>query len=113
MRLEFAATQNPLPNRLSLALVQRSALFGRRHPLGVIAGHNPPPQFALVRLPGDQHRAALALLIRSQWYVQALIGLPLAGVRSMTREAMVRQNRPHITVELDWPLGANDGKREE
>jgi hypothetical protein len=103
--LPLPAAGDPLPQRRNFGICKLAAFIRRRHSQVGIGRSDPPPQFALLRLPGNNHRAALSLCIGCFRGIQPQIGLALAGVGTVALEAMVGQDRADVSVELDRRLG--------
>ena len=84
-----------------LPSVERLLGLRRRHHLFWIVVEDPTDQFALVGLPRDHCPRLLRRPAQPEFAVEPQIRLAGVVVRPVTGKAMLRQDRPHIAVELD------------
>ena len=90
------------------SLLARELLLriGRRHPLALIGRQDPRDQRAGLRLARhDRHLARFGRLQRLVANIQSQAGLPLLRIRSVTAEAVVRQDRPNVAAKVDGAVG--------
>ena len=91
---------HPRFQRLHLLRRERLAELRRRHHLAGVRGFHPLHQRALGRLP--RHDRAFE---RPGAGVQAQARLPAPLVRAVAGDAMVKEDRPHVAVEVDRRRG--------
>ena len=85
---------------------------GRRHPLGVVLGRDPPEQLARLGVAGHDRRAVRRGRRAAPSSVSSRsFGLALGRVRAVAGEAVVGEDRPDVAVELDRRPGAADRGR--
>ena len=85
-------------------------LPGGRHDLIGIGRRHSADQFAVVRLAGDDRLAAAAKITEGSGLgVEPQLGFPLLFVRTVTGEAVFRENRQNLPVEVD--IGGWDGRQ--
>jgi hypothetical protein len=79
--------------------------FGWRHPVVFIVRENAADELALVRVArlddGPPFAHVLQLFQHAFAHIQAELRFPLAGVRSVTAEASIRQQRADLIAEID------------
>ena len=105
---------NPILQQADLSICQSLAMLRRGHAQIVIGRRHPLDQFTLSRLLGDDRRVPAQVGDGTIAMVQPQVCFTLVFVRTVTLEAMIRQNRTDVAVEVDLPiLGANvDGNRD-
>ena len=104
MHVKRGALFDPAVERVPLGLGQRAVRIDRRHPR-VVGRVDAGVQFAARRCP--RHDAEVPAEVRQSVLagVQAELRRLIRGVGPMTGEAPVRQDRPHVPVEGDGPIG--------
>ncbi len=104
MTLPGGALLDPAGDERDLAIAQRPVRLGRRHDLGRVVRRDPTVQHAARQVSGPDRMGALLSL---QHREGALLGIEpelrfaRVGVRPVTGEAPVREDRLDVPVELD------------
>ena len=78
----------------------------RRHPVGLVLGGDPGDELALLEVPRhDRMPARLQLRERPVLRVQPQPRLAFPRIGPVAVEALVREDRPDLVVEVDLPGG--------
>ena len=79
---------------------ERLAALGRRHPLVGVGRRDPLIQLAVIQLAGhDRHAPRSGRPCGVRRVVEPQLTFPLAGIRTVALEALVRQDRPDVARE--------------
>ena len=105
VRLPLGPLIDPQGEGLDLGLVERLAAAG--HPDAGVVGRHPVHEQAGRGVSGDDRGAAEAAAIveRALGHVEPQAGLARPLVRPVAREAVLREQRPHLAGEVDGALG--------
>ena len=102
MRLVVGALCDPTFQQGLLRIRQRQMRLGRRHHVVFVVRVDPPDHLALAGIARfDDRPSVVDFLERAFPSVEAELGLPLRGVRSVAAEAPVRQQRADLEAEVD------------
>ena len=112
MPLVVRALFEPLLEHRHLPRRELLVRLGRRHDVVGIRRRDAPPQRALRHLP-RHHRAQPFAQVRARAVlgIQTQLRLALLLIRPVAREAVVRQNRPHVVVEIHLLRHRRSGAR--
>ncbi len=97
----FGPLRNPAADQFDLRGGRFLSGFRGRHPLVGIVREHPPQGFAFVRLAGDEGRMPAEIGEGARLGIQSQIGLSLLGIRAVTVEAISRQDRANVAIEVD------------
>ena len=80
---------------------RRFVRLRRWHDLVFVRADDALPRVGLGQITRDDAACTIAVLSRSIEGVQPQVALAMLGVKAVTGVAVLRQNRPHIAIELD------------
>ena len=109
--LPLPALRDPRLQCLDLLRGERAGELRRRHAVARVVRRDALNEFALGRLAGHDDRAVA--LLRAGIDIEAQVRLPLARVRAVARKAVVREDRPHVAVEVHLRRFGRRGRREK
>ena len=96
-----SALVDPAPQHVDLLVVQRLVGVGRRHPQPLVGVRDALKDKAGLGVPLDDWMAVRPFPEGALLGVEPQPHLPGALVRPMALEAVVRQDRPHLPLEVD------------
>jgi ATP-binding cassette subfamily B protein len=99
--LPFRPLLNPAPDQIRLLRRKSFLCLRRRHPLLRIRMGDPPHQLACPRFTRLHNRTVVGLGEQPFSCVQPQPGFPLPLVRSVAFQAVIRENRQDIQIELN------------
>ena len=101
VRLIIRAGRHPLPQDFLLLICQRSIRFRGRHDFVLIAREDSPHQLTVPSVAGDNRRITrIGRCQRQLANVQPKAPLASLLVRAMAFEAVTREDRPHVAIEI-------------
>ena len=106
--------QNPFPQRLDLLGLQRLVRIRGRHLVIEVRGGDAQPEFALREFARHHGRLVLRRLLEKSFLgVEAQTGLAMIRIRPVAGEAVVREDGPHVAIELNLVRRARGQRRRQ
>ncbi len=97
----FGPLRDPAANQFHLLRRRFFPRFERGHSFVRIVRRHPAKGLALLGLFGDEREMAAEIGKGARFRIQPQIGFPLLGIGAMTIEAISRQDRPHVSIEVN------------
>ena len=113
MLLVLCALFNPEAERFLLVCGQLFVGGRRRHHLGGVGREDARPDFALRERAGGDGRAAVEGAGGVLGSIEAEVGLAGLGVKPVTGETGLREDRSDVAIELDDAIGGGSGQRRD
>ncbi len=102
MAIVFPAFFDPLVEQILLLLRKRKLGFRRGHQLLGLVGPNAPVNLRILQASRRQPDHALMVFRCLFERIQAKVRFLILRIRAMTLEALVRQDRPDLAVEINF-----------
>ena len=96
---------DPVLERFFLFGLEHAMRIGRRHHFRFIIGRDAAPEFALLRVPGDDWFRAVVIGVGGIRLIEPQLGLPGFLIEAVALEAVFRKYRADVAVEVEFFIG--------
>ena len=103
---------DPLPDEVFFPVCERFVELRRRHEIIFVISDDPIPSLAVFEIPGNNRRIPPEVLKSPLARIEPEIRLPLMLVKSVTGEALIRQDGANIAIEVNGPCRLGGKKKE-